>query len=350
MAVVRKPVVVATGSSGLIGSRVLARLRDDYELVGFDVVEPEQEPAGVHHVTVDISDDDSVRDGLAQVRERFGDRLASVLHFAAFYDFSGGPNEKYRTITIEGTRRLIDGLQPFTVEQFVFSSTMLVHQATQPGKPITADSPFDADWPYPQSKETTEQLLREKHGDIPLVLLRLAGVYTDEGNSIPITNQIHRIHQKAFTSHFFPGDQSHGQSFLHVDDVASLYAKVVHRRAELPDEVAMVIGESEVMSYGELQNAIARALWDTDWKTFWVPPFLAKLGAWLMEKVPGTPDPFIKPWMIDIADDHYELDISRARELLDWAPDHRLRETIPKMIEALRADPEGWYEQHGLNK
>src|SRR5262245_16560705 len=29
-------------------------------------------------------------------------------------------------------------------------------------------------------------------------------------------------------------------------------------------------------------------------------------------------EPFIKPWMIDLADDHYELEISRDRALLDW--------------------------------
>ena len=43
------------------------------------------------------------------------------------------------------------------------------------------------------------------------------------------------------------------------------------------------------------------------------PRPLAKFGAWLQNLLPGA-DPFIKPWMIDIADDHYALDISRARD------------------------------------
>jgi nucleoside-diphosphate-sugar epimerase len=66
-----------------------------------------------------------------------------------------------------------------------------------------------------------------------------------------------------------------------------------------------------------------------------------------MEKLPGA-DPFIKPWMIDRANDHYALDITRARTLLGWEPKRSLRGTIPKMIAALKADPLGWYRENEL--
>jgi hypothetical protein len=74
---------------------------------------------------------------------------------------------------------------------------------------------------------------------------------------------------------------------------------------------------------------------------------LSKAGAWVMEKLPGA-DPFIKPWMIDRANDHYALDITRARTLLGWEPKRSLRGTIPKMIAALKADPPGFYRENGL--
>lgn len=66
-----------------------------------------------------------------------------------------------------------------------------------------------------------------------------------------------------------------------------------------------------------------------------------------MEKLPGA-DEFIKPWMIDRANDHYALDITRARTLLGWEPKRSLRETIPKMVAALKSDPLGFYQQNGL--
>jgi hypothetical protein len=52
--------------------------------------------------------------------------------------------------------------------------------------------------------------------------------------------------------------------------------------------------------------------------------------------------------MIERANDHYALDISRAKQLLDWSPQRSLRRTIPVMIAALLADPIGWYRENNL--
>jgi hypothetical protein len=52
--------------------------------------------------------------------------------------------------------------------------------------------------------------------------------------------------------------------------------------------------------------------------------------------------------MIDLADDHYALDISRARQLLGWSPRQSLRETVPKMVTALKSDPEAFYRTNKL--
>jgi hypothetical protein len=68
-----------------------------------------------------------------------------------------------------------------------------------------------------------------------------------------------------------------------------------------------------------------------------------------MGRLPGA-DPFIKPWMIDRASDHYALDITRARTLLGWEPQRSLRDTIPKMVEALKADPSKFYKENELGE
>ena len=38
--------------------------------------------------------------------------------------------------------------------------------------------------------------------------------------------------------------------------------------------------------------------------------------------------PFIRPFLIDLASDHYALDISRARDLLGWEPRHFIGEEL----------------------
>jgi nucleoside-diphosphate-sugar epimerase len=127
-------------------------------------------------------------------------------------------------------------------------------------------------------------------------------------------------------------------------------ALAVERRATLPPEVAILLGEPEALSYDELQHTFARLLHGEEWETVEVPGALAplaKAGAWLLGKLPGA-DPFIRPWMIDRANDHYALDITRARTLLGWEPTRSLRETIPKMIAALKGDPAAWYRENDL--
>ena len=67
-----------------------------------------------------------------------------------------------------------------------------------------------------------------------------------------------------------------------------------------------------------------------------------------MDHLPFMKPSFIKPWMIDFADDHYELDISQARKNLGWEPKHHLEETLPKWIKQLKADPICWYDENKL--
>jgi uncharacterized membrane protein len=58
--------------------------------------------------------------------------------------------------------------------------------------------------------------------------------------------------------------------------------------------------------------------------------------------------PFVKPFMVELADDHYELDVSRAQALLGWAPRHALREELPAIVAALKADPLAWYQANRI--
>ena len=350
-------VVIVTGSSGLLGHAVVRALVDRYDVMGFDRAGPPYPPRETEYViNCDMTSDESVHDAMRQVRDLRGNRIASVVHLAAYYDFSGEPSPLYEEVTVQGTARMLRELREFEVGQFLFSSTMLVHAPCQPGERINEEWPLDPKWDYPQSKVETENLIRERHGDIPIVLLRIAGVYNDFGHSIPLVQQMQRIYERDITSMVYPGDLSHGQSFIHLDDTVDAIVKAVNKRAELPPETVVLLGEPDTVSYGDLQHEFGRLIHgpDTDWETHHIPEALAKIGAWVQDTPPYEAitgeEPFIKPWMIDIADDHYALDISRARKLLGWEPQHSLRESLPRMVAALKADPDEWYRINGLEE
>jgi nucleoside-diphosphate-sugar epimerase len=339
--------ILITGASGLIGRTLTSRVEGQFRIIGLDRLGAAPRGRLAAYYKTDLSSDQSVRESLENFRQQFGGKIASVIHLAAYYDFSGEPSPLYEQVTVRGTERLLTALQQFEVEQFVFSSSMLVHAPCEPGQKINEDWPVDAKWDYPRSKVEAESVIRKVRGNIPVVLARIAGVYDDYGHSIPITNQIQRIYERQLTSRVFPGDTSRGQAFIHLDDLSDAIQRMVERRGELPRELVLLLGEDETPSYDQLQRRLGELLHGAPWETRHIPKMLAKTGAWLEEKIPGE-EPFIKPWMIDLADDHYELDINRARQFLGWSPQNRLLETLPKMVKALQDNPAQWYRDHNL--
>jgi nucleoside-diphosphate-sugar epimerase len=256
----------------------------------------------------------------------------------------------YDRLTVDGTFRLLKGLRDFQVEQFVFSSTILVMEPSKEGELLTEVSPLeDEPWDYPKSKIKTEHLIRQEHKNVPVVILRIAGVFDEDCNSIPIAQHISRIYEKKLESHFFPGDSSHGQAFVHLDDLIDCFRKVVDRRAKLNPEETFLIAEPDVMSYAELQDKLGELIHGQEWTTIRIPKVMAKAGAWVQEKIEGEEETFIKPWMVDLADDHYPVAIGKARAKLGWEPRHSLRDTLPEMISRLKQNPKKWYGASGLS-
>lgn len=342
------PLVLVTGCSGLIGNRLARALASDHRVVGLDLEEPTDRPAGVHFIECDLTSQESVRRALDRVRAEHGTRVASVVHLAAYYDFSGEPSPLYEELTVEGTRRLVRELKRLEVAQLIFSSSLLVMEPTEKdAPPLDESSALQAEWDYPRSKIEAEAVLMREHGPIPTVILRLAGVYDGEGHSVPIVEQISRIYRKSLESLVFPGDKEKGQPFVHLDDAVECMRRTIARRTELDAWEVFLVAERDVMSYEELQGQIGELIHGKEWPTLPVPKPVARAGAWAQEKLPWV-ESFVKPWMIDLADQHYPVEIDRASRKLGWEPTRRLRDTLPHVLGRLEQDPQGWFERNGL--
>lgn len=343
-----KEIIIVTGSSGRIGTNVVRRLGEKYRIIGFELVRALYASANEELVPVDLSSDESVVQAFTHIRLFYGNRIACVIHLAAYYSFEKPYSEKYEQVTVKGTERLLKALQGFEVEQFIFSSTMLVHAPCKVGELINEESLVDPSWGYPLSKVRTERLIHELRGSIPILILRIAGVYDDRCHSIPISEQIQRIYEKQLEAHFFPGDIRHGASFLHMQDLVNAIALAIEKRKTLPEKTTLLLGEPKTLSYDYLQRSISKLLYNKEFRTYRIPKWIGKMGAWVLLHLPLGHKFFIKPWMIDIADAHYALDISKAKKILDWQPNTSLEETLPKMLYALRRDPVAWYKENGL--
>lgn len=347
----KKPVVIITGASGNIGGSLARRLRKHYQVVGMDQPEMQSE------IDIDLTSDDSVRLAFKAFRDTYGDKIAAVIHLAAYFDFTGEKSPLYDAVNVQGTRRLMEALSDFQVERFVYSGTMLVHRPAASGDLVNETSPIEPKWAYPQSKAETEAVITEYKDRIPCTLLHMAGLY-DEKSGVPtLTHQIARIYERDLKSQLYAGDLDAGQAFIHLKDMLEAFGRTVEKRNELPDESVILVGEAKVLSYRDLQNTLGELIHgEEEWRTYVLPEALAKTGAWIQEKAePIVPDaidkgekPFIRPFLIDLASDHYELDISRAKDLLGWEPRHFIGDELAAMVKELKDDPMSWYERNGI--
>lgn len=340
-----KKVMLITGALGRIGQACIKRFKDQYAIVGWDIFERQQE--GVEHMVVDLSSDASVAKAMEYVKSKYGKQFGPVIHLAAYYSFAKGDYAPYEHITIQGTKRVLDALADCSVEQFHFSSTLLVYKPCQPGQRITESWPVEPKWDYPLSKVQTEKIMREHPTSFPKVVMRIAGCYDDECHSIPISNNIKRIYEHQLDGHLYPGHLNHGNPFLHIEDLVDAIELAIRKVDALPHYFVVNIGEDRTIGYAELQNMISQILENKNFTLFRVPKWVAKAGAWVENKLPGF-DHFIEPWMIDIADDHCELDITLAKKELGWTPKHFLGTSLPVMMRLLKTDPVKWYKINGL--
>lgn len=349
-----QPIVLITGAAGKIGSTLTRALRDRYHIISLDMVEAE---AADTSYKIDLTSANSVQGALNHIAGQFGRDIAAVVHLAAYFDFTGEKSPLYDKVNIEGTRNLVEPLANFNVERFIYSGTMLVHEPGAPGQKTSEDTPIKPGWVYPESKAETEKVIAELAGDMPYTLLRLAGLYDDKSCVPTLAHQIARIYERDVKSHLYSGNTGIGQAFIHQDDMIDAFRRTIDRRKKLPKENEILVGEDRTASYEALQNRLGELIHGAqEWKTLRVPAPVAKAGAWAEEKAePLIPDdfdhgekPFIRPFMIDMANDHYELDVSRACEQLGWKPQHYIEDELEAMVDTLKADPHAWYEANGI--
>ena len=349
-----KPVVLITGAAGRIGSALTEHFAPFFTVVGLDVADPPEDSSAHEWIHCDLTSDESVAAAMAKLGSLTTNasdrtpRIAAVVHLAAYYDFSGEPSDMYDELTVRGTRRLLEHLKPLPVEQFIFASTLLVMKPNDE-HPLHEWDEVSAKWEYPQSKVQAERVIQD-HCPFPHVILRIAGVYDDGCHSIPLAQQIARINERRMTSFVFPGNTDHGQAMIHMDDLVTCIQCAIGARSRLSQSETFLIAEPETMSFSELQEELGDMIHGRHWPTLRIPKSLAKVGAWLQEHMTSDEDgPFIRPWMVDLADDHYEVNLTLARTQLSWDPVRRLRHTLPAMLGRFHKDKQLWYEQHDLD-
>ena len=341
-----KNTVLITGASGFIGTALIARLINNYFIIGIDKMLNKDREDMVLWYKVDISDKEHLNNTFREIRERVCRKIDYVFHLAAYYDMLNKENERYRKTNENGTRYLLDNLIGFDVNNFIFTSSTTVTKPSIGSEKLRENSALTSEFYYGKSKIEGEKIVLEKKEKIRTTILRLSGVYSNDCRLIPLANQIAFIWRKSFGYKILPGKGEGGISYVHIEDVLDAFEKTIFMFKEIPSGSIFIVSEDEYVPINNLYSHIFCEIYGKKLNPIHLPKWLVCFFVYitnLIYYILGR-EFFFKLWMINLTDKKYRFDTDNAKRMLRWRPKFQLREYIKVIITTLKNDPKRWFE------
>ncbi len=349
-----KKVVIITGASGFLGSAVCIDMARDFIVIAVDRREPSEQlrkaaPQTIWHI-LDIADTQDISEVFAQSRNEFG-QIDFVIHLAAYYDFNNDWVEEYQRTNVNGTENLIDASINEGVKRLLFASSIAAMEPPAIGSFLNEESPTSEYMPYARSKSLGEKLLSKASPQVPCIILRIAGVFSDWCELPPLFGLI-----KLWTSTFplgriIPGRGETGIPYIHIDDFVRLIRKCIILHPELDRSNIFLASQHGAVLYNQLFPAIRSAVGLSEsHRPLYINGKIAKIGVSIrnaLGKISGN-IPIERPWMLNYVDKPWTIDTSKTRHTLDWdcSPDLRILSKIPHILSNLKEDPKGWEKRN----
>ena len=296
--------ILVTGASGFVGTALLQRIgAEGWRARATSRHAVRAWPAGVEGFQVaDISDRP---DWTSAVQG-----IDTVVHCAArvhvMRDGNADPLAAFRAVNCTGTLDLAKAAQRAGARRFVFVSSIKVNgESTSTDHPFTADQEANARDPYALSKYEAEQSLRSLAANtgMEVVIVRPPLVYGPgvRANFRSMMSWLHRGVPLPF------GAIHNRRSLVAVGNLASLIVQCVSHPAAANQ--TFLASDGEDLSTTQLLMRLATAL-GTRARLIPVPPAWIERAA----SVAGRAD------VAQRLCGSLQVDISKARQLLDWAP------------------------------
>lgn len=315
--------ILVTGATGFVGKALLKRLLDDGAFANVvaalrrSVLAP---PKDVKYVQVD-----DLLSGTDWSKALQG--VTAVVHLAArvhvMNDKSADPSAEFRRVNVEGTANLARQAAAAGVRRFVFLSSIKVNgEFSEEGRPFTSDDVVAPEDPYGVSKLEAEQLLRQIAADtgMEVVIIRPPLVYGSgvKANFESMMRWLARgipLPLAAVTEN--------RRSLVALDNLVDLIVTCLAHPAAANQ--TFLVSDGEDLSTAELLKRTGTAMGHPA-RLFYLPPALLKFGAEAVNK----------PGIYQRLCGSLQLDITKTRQLLGWAPPVSIDEGLRRAAEGFR--------------
>jgi nucleoside-diphosphate-sugar epimerase len=349
-----KRTIVITGSSGYLGSALCADLGRDNHVVGIDrrPPSPTLQQAAPHAVweNLDISDAEAVSGAFQRTAQKHGG-IDFVIHFAVYYHYGRRWRPEYDIHNIQGTRHVIEAACRAGAGRIIFAASIAALVPPPPGVALTEDAADMADFPYCRSKAAGEQLCAERLNDLPVIVMRIGGVFSDWCELPPLYSLIRLWSRRDPLGRCVPGRGRTGFPYIHRDELVRFVRRVIEKNDALDRHEVLFASEDGCTCHEDLFHPIRRLCGKSVAAgPIHVPPALAVLFLYLKLAANGLRgrQTYEQPWMLAYADRPLRVDARRAREKLDWKPrdEYAILNRLSVVMENFRQNPRFWKQRN----
>lgn len=344
--------MVVTGATGFIGRHLVEALHREYDIWALSRSSPSLHgvslPASVRWLPADVARADQLREAVGAIR-RAG-RPEILLHLAGHYDFTGQQSPEYLRTNVEGTRNVLEAAAELGVRDVVFASSVAACAFPATGRVLTEASRPDGTTPYAESKRVGEAMLAEYRGAFRRWIVRFAAVFSDWCEYEPLFRFLETWLSHRPQSRILAGDGLSAIPYLHVRDAVTFLRCLLARREALDDGEVLLASTDGATSHLELFLAATGSHHGERARPVFLPAALCRSGLRFREAVGRLVGlyAFERPWMGSMIDLRLEVDASRTRERLGWAPRARLDvlRRMPFLVENRKSFSPEWLRRN----
>lgn len=252
---ISKQTILGTGLTGLVGSRVVQLLGDQYNWINLDIAHPTH--------PVDITKIDSVKKAVTHYQP------TALLHCAAFTDVTGAwqqtgdKNGICYQVNVVGTKNVAQVCQELNTHM-IHLSTAYVFDGTKPTPYTETDNPNPIEW-YGQTKLWAENeiiSINPKH-----TILRIDQPFRPD--PFAKLDAVHRIIEGLKKGNLYPQFTDHFFGPTFIDSLATIVDQVIQKQVaglyhatnneswtdfDFASQVAELVGMEELVKKGSLAD------------------------------------------------------------------------------------------------